>query len=148
MSWYDGLTIGWKKSISWTGFTKMKIDIYRMEWTDRGVFGHLVMPGFDCITLERMDTLIPCGTYKASLYDSPKNKCKVVLLEGVPGRSLIEIHPADYQNELEGCIALASRRRDVMNMKADVFASDRNKATFNAFMEKLKGVDEISVAVR
>lgn len=139
----------WTKRFSWTGCKIVHINIYRMEYTDRGVFGHLITDnGFDCVTLERMDTLIPCGIYKAKFYDSPRNKCQVVLLEGVPGRSMIEIHPADYQKELEGCIALAARRKYVMNMTADGFASDNNKATFKAFMEKIKGADELWVVVK
>lgn len=124
----------------------MDIHIYRLDWTDRGVFGHLITDGFDCITMERMDTLISPGKYKASFYFSPHFKRTVVLID-VPGREYIEIHPADYVNELKGCVALASRRPDIRNTTADAFAADQNVATFNKFMDRLKGSTDLTVIV-
>lgn len=144
MSLFDGFHINWTLS---SGYTQVKIKIYRLDWTDKGVFGHLVgSNGFECVTLERSDTLIPEGTYKASFYDSPANKMKVLLLD-VPGRSYIEVHPADYQNQLKGCIALAARRQKINNTDPDGFASDANKATFTRFMDSLKGANDITIEV-
>lgn len=56
------------------------------------------------ISLERLDRLIPKGVYTITLYDSPKRGL-VPLLCDVPDRTFIEIHPANYAHELEGCIA-------------------------------------------
>ena len=141
----------WKlsKFLNWTGYKKVDIYIYRLDWTKKGIFGHLhTSNGFDCVTLERKDTLIPAGRYKAGFYSSPSFKRTVLLLEDVPDRTFIEIHPADYEYQLEGCIALASRRIGIENLDADSFAADLNKATFDKFMEVLKGADDIWVTVK
>lgn len=87
----------------------MKIKIVRLDSTDYGVFGHLETEGFDCVTLERHDTLIPVGTYKVTMYDSPHNK-RVVPLVHVPGRDYIEIHIANWETQLQGCIAVGECR--------------------------------------
>lgn len=91
-----------------TGYMKLKL--VRLETTDYGVFGHLTTDGFDCVTLERDDKLIPVGTYKITMYNSPKNKGPVPLLH-VPGRSFIEIHVANWETQLEGCIAVGEKRQ-------------------------------------
>lgn len=43
------------------------------------------------------------GLYKAKKYNSPKFGL-VILLENVPERSWIEIHPGNYTSQIEGCI--------------------------------------------
>ena len=70
-------------------------------------FGVLFINGlFHSYTLENYQKRIPMGEYKLTYYNSPKNKRLVPLLKDVPHRSMIEIHPANVYNELEGCIAL------------------------------------------
>lgn len=108
-----------------TGYTLIKLK--RIDATDHGVFGHLEWDEFDCVTLERHDTLIPEGTYKVSLYNSPKNKCQVPLLH-VPGREFIEIHPANFEHQLEGCIAVGENREG--------FAIEHSRDTFHQMMSK------------
>lgn len=65
-----------------------------------------------CYTLERpwLDnqhgvSCIPAGTYTVRRRWSKKHNRDVWGLLDVPGRSDIEIHPADDPRELEGCIA-------------------------------------------
>ena len=71
-------------------------------------FGELSIDGvFECLTLERLSKLIPLGTFPVSFYLSPHNHLLVPLLT-VPGRCWIEIHPANYPAQLEGCIAVGS----------------------------------------
>lgn len=88
----------------------MRLILTRLDVTDKGVFGHLVTDGFDCVTLERNDKLIPVGTYKVTRYHSPRLNRTVLLLHGVPGREMIEIHNANWEYQLEGCIAVGKRR--------------------------------------
>ena len=65
---------------------------------------------------------IPCGTYEIDFYDSPHNKCIVPLLKGVPGRSEIEIHIANYVRQLKGCIAVGlNYGTDCVEHSADAF---------------------------
>lgn len=69
-------------------------------------FGVLFIDGYyQCFTLENSHKLIPVGTYDITFYNSPKNLMVVPLLKEVPGRTMIEIHPANLYSELEGCIA-------------------------------------------
>jgi hypothetical protein len=69
-------------------------------------FGVLFVNGlFTCFTLENTHKIIQAGEYPIVFYNSPHNKRKVPLLQNVLGREYIEIHPANYWYELEGCIA-------------------------------------------
>jgi hypothetical protein len=56
-------------------------------------------------TGERLDTLIPAGTYNFSVVYSTNNRCYVLILHDVPGFQYIEVHIANYDYELEGCTA-------------------------------------------
>jgi len=49
---------------------------------------------------------IPPGVYHCAMRDSAKHHGQVYGVEGVPGRSDIEIHPANLASQLLGCIAL------------------------------------------
>ncbi len=117
----------------------MKIKVTRLDTTDYGVYGHLETDGFDCVTLERTDTLIPTGTYKVTMYDSPHNKTKVPLLH-VPEREFIEIHVANWQSQLEGCIAVGETR------EADGIGHSRD--AFNQLMSALNKSVEWEIEIR
>lgn len=136
--WYSKLVaqgIRFSKSFSMNGYTL--ITLRRLDATDHGVFGHLEWDGFDCVTLERHDTLIPEGTYKVTLYDSPHNKTTVPLLH-VPGRSFIEIHVANWESQLEGCIAVGENREGI--------ALEHSRDTFESMMRVWpKGEVEIRI---
>lgn len=88
----------------------MKILISRTYFDDR-TEGKITIEGISvCDSLERPwgitdHPCIPEGTYPIITYYSPHNKREVPLLENVPGRSMIEIHPANHVSELLGCIA-------------------------------------------
>jgi hypothetical protein len=64
---------------------------------------------FQCWTLENDVKRIPVGTYGLRLVDSPHFGRLVPQLVDVPGRTAIEIHPANVPSELEGCIAVGLR---------------------------------------
>ena len=80
--------------------------------TFKAVFGQFVTAGGEFIhyTMERADTLIKEGSYTYGFYDSPANKCKVILLmEDPDGNNIsarkLEHHIANYPFELKGCTA-------------------------------------------
>ncbi len=79
-------------------------------------------------TMERRDTLIPCGRYDYSLYYSPVNKHVVILLHNVPGHSFIELHIANYPYEVKGCTALGK----IINVKTPMLQS--SGLAFNQLM--------------
>ena len=95
--------------------------ITRSPSTDAGTFGEMSLDdGTQFVTGELPDnnnnpgtSCIPAGTYTAKWFDSPKHGwCYQVY--GVPERSMIEIHPANWMGDkalglfcqLLGCIAL------------------------------------------
>lgn len=123
----------------WTGYYKMEILIKRLEWTDNGIFGHLDINGFDCVTLENHDKVIPAGSYKATFYSSPRLHREVLLLHDVPGRTMIEIHPANWASQLEGCIAVGRERSGM--------AIDSSQDTMNDLLEVVRGADSITVKI-
>jgi len=53
---------------------------------------------------------IPAGKYRAIWTRSPKLGRYTYELIGVPGRFAIRVHPANWPQELEGCIALGLKR--------------------------------------
>ena len=105
----------------------MRLHILRenIENDDEGTPGIATLPdhpehsGWHSLELPWRDnqqgkSCIPVGTYTATLYDSPHFGRKVYLLQDVPGRSAVEIHPANWAgdvdkgwySDLRGCMAL------------------------------------------
>lgn len=80
----------------------------RTRQDDEGTFGHLTLDGFEAVTVERPKDgdhpCIPAGTYNWKKFVSPHNG-PCLLLEGVPGRTMIEMHAANFMLQLLGCIA-------------------------------------------
>ena len=71
--------------------------------------------GFKCCTVERpwLDnqpdvSCIPEGSYLCLWQFSPKHGCNNYHLQGVPGRTSVEVHSANVAVQLEGCIAPGS----------------------------------------
>lgn len=97
----------------------MNLLLSRGPSTDEGTFGTLTGPGINLRTVELPDrgnepqhSCIPVGVYEAEVFQSP-SKGRVYLLKHVPGRSMIEVHSANFagdvlhgwQSQLLGCIA-------------------------------------------
>lgn len=78
--------------------------------------------------MERTAVAIPTGSYSAHLEDSPHFGFPTPHID-VPGRTYIELHPANYPSQLEGCIALGST--------IDGDALDNSRAAFDRLMSYL-----------
>src|SRR5690348_12148726 len=108
----------WQFKLSWlfklTGYKQMKLTIVRVDYTDHGIFGHLTCDSnlFNCLTLERHDIDIPAGTYGITLYNSPEHGI-VPLVNGVKGRSMIEIHEGNWESNSKGCILVGKDRMTI-----------------------------------
>lgn len=83
----------------------------RFAYLKQAVVGRLTVGPFSCWTLERpwennvrMISCIPDGTYVCEPFSGKKFK-DVIEVTGVPNRSYILFHAANYPEELEGCIA-------------------------------------------
>ena len=81
------------------------------------------------------ESCIPPGKYKWKRYLSPHRGFEVILLENVPGRNFIEIHPANYVSQLRGCIAPGLTFGDI---NGDSIIDVKNSRTaFNKIMESI-----------
>jgi hypothetical protein len=91
----------------------MKLELIRQIYTLKSTIGQIFIDGkHECFSLERPDANnapgVSCileGEYNITLYYSPHLQRIVMLLHDVPGRDMIEIHPANHPLELKGCIA-------------------------------------------
>ena len=93
------------------------ITLNRIISSDEGVLGLLHSNGKPIsVTLERpwkdnkaWESCIPFGLYPLARLESSKAfKYPHYLLEGVPDRTFIKIHVANYPSELHGCIGVGS----------------------------------------
>ncbi|WP_396586450.1 DUF5675 family protein [Bermanella sp. R86510] len=125
-----------------------RVVLVRDRGNDQGTVGSVYV-GFKrlCFSIELPDrdnapnySRIPAGTYKCVWHKSPKfGWC--YLIKGVPGRSFILIHPANwagdskqgYRCDLLGCIALGMRQGRLAGQKA-VLASRMAVKKFNRMM--------------
>lgn len=110
-------------------------------------FGHLVDDDetIVCCTMELpwhdnepQISCIPPGKYTCKRRPSPHFQCDVFEIRGVPGRSLILLHPANYIRELRGCVALGESFADLNADGVTDLASSRK--AFEAFMASKAGV--------
>jgi hypothetical protein len=76
---------------------------------------------------------IPSGVYEFVKYLSPKHGFDVWLAQDVPGRSDIEIHPANLASELLGCIGTGDTLGDIDGRIAVL----NSQVTFRMLMSKL-----------
>lgn len=105
---------------------------------------------FECKTLElpwlnnnKRVSCIPAGKYKAIKHVSPKfGNC--LWIKGVPNRSEILIHPANYVQQLLGCIALGNKHIDI-NKDGLMDVAD-SKTTVNKLLNLIEG-KEIDVEI-
>lgn len=129
----------------------MILSLTRKWYTAKSVIGELSIGGkFECFILERPDlnnqpkiSCIPEGTYDISLYYSPHNKRWVPLLHDVPSRAEIEIHPANWPHQLEGCLA-PGVVRDIDAVYSSDVAFD---ALFKQINDAMDNTEKVTIAI-
>lgn len=107
--------------------------LQRFESTDQGTFGKLVARGLALFSGElpwrdnaSSISCVPAGTYRAIFTHSPRFGRHLYLLDRVPARGGIRIHPANlmgdsqkgFKCQLNGCIALGLRLGYIDHQKA------------------------------
>ena len=141
----------------------MKLTLRRNPPTADGVFGKLFVAGRgELMTMEdderanaRGVSCIPAGTYKIRRYRSPKHGYDVFMLVDVPGRNYIEIHPANTEEDVEGCIGLGLRYGVLTVEDEDAPGHPAtakravldSKAAFKRFMFWMQGINEAELTV-
>jgi hypothetical protein len=135
----------------------------RDEDTEDGVFGTLLLPdGSALCTMEDdwrgnapRESCIVAGTYLLHRTIYHKHGYETFEVTGVPGRSRILIHPANTEEDVEGCIGLGTRRGMLRVADEDTpghplrwkRAVVNSRAAFDQFMALLDGSDEAVLQV-
>lgn len=88
----------------------MNLELIRETRTARSISGRFKIDGqHECWSLESAARAIPEGRYEVTITHSPRFK-RLMPLINVPHRIGIRIHPANWPEELEGCIAPGETR--------------------------------------
>jgi hypothetical protein len=140
----------------------MQLSLLRTESTPDGVFGLLKAGGYTFVTMEDDwknnqpgESCIPAGTYSLHRTIFHKHNYETFEVTGVPGRSRILIHPANTEEDVEGCIGVGLRRGFVkvpdednpahpLVTKRAVVASQE---AFRRFMQEMAHIDEAELVV-
>lgn len=92
-----------------------RLTLKRIESNSRVTLGFIYFDNFIYHTLELpwknnklFISCIPDGVYRCAIRQSPKNG-EVYELQGVSGRTYIQIHTANIASDLSGCIAIGCR---------------------------------------
>lgn len=118
----------------------MNLKINRLRYSPRSTCGEMWIDGtFFCYTLERPSRdfvgaiapfSIPGGVYTVAPRWSNHLQMNVLGVNNVPGRTDIEIHPANYPSQLLGCIAVGDKQ-------SEDYVGD-SRLTFSALLQKTK----------
>jgi len=122
----------------------MKLLLLRKLYQTDCVIGELYVNGnFQCFTLEIAAPIIS-GTYGITLYNSPKLKEQVALLQNVPGHDYIEIHPGNTPSDSHGCILVGTH--------AGTHSLDHSRDAFEILMSILQDAkntgERINIEIR
>jgi hypothetical protein len=85
---------------------------------------------------------VPAGIYFCVRRLSPHFGYEVFELQNVPDRTNIEIHRANWVRQLLGCIALGMTRDE------QTPAIGHSEQAFNAFMERMDGIQQFKLDIR
>lgn len=89
---------------------------------------------------------VPEGEYDLKLEWSPRFKKELWELYGVPGRSETKFHVSNYWQQLEGCIALGRKHKDINKDGDPDVTSSRD--VMREFHEKMSGQSQSKVKIR
>ena len=115
------------------------VEVKRIRQTTDALFGVLSVDGKQvCYSMERTAVAIPIGEYTARMDISPHFGFATPHLS-VPNRTYIEIHPANYVSQLEGCLAVGS--------SLDSDALDNSDRAFDSLVSLLPATEPFLVVV-
>lgn len=125
----------------------MNLQVERKWINSISTIGELFVDGAHfCWTIERpiatsdgSPIAIPTGIYKVQMLFSPHFNKVVPHLVDVPGRTEIEIHPANYPTDVKGCIGVGFTRESN--------AIGNSQAAFHSLMSKLDNQSDVTITV-
>lgn len=112
----------------------MRLSVLRKKFSNASTLGDMAVEGMDfCHTLElpwnkglnlpNENCILP-GIYTFTVEYSPSHKCLVPLLQGVVGRSAVELHIGNYPRDVKGCLAVGfGIGNDSISFSTDCFKS-------------------------
>ena len=136
----------------------MKVILQRY-WMDRNQSTGFLMvvndegqPIFGSLCIERGDrqnqrnvSNVPAGTYPLVHEYSPKFRRSLWELKEVPNRAECKIHPANKWNQLNGCIALGIRLKDINH--DGYFDVTSSRVTVDEFERKMRGITATTITI-
>ena len=140
----------------------MVLYLLRTERSPDGTFGLLRAPHLELHTCEddwlgnaKGKSCIPDGTYALRRTVYIKHGYETFVVEGVPNRSRILIHPGNTEEDTQGCILVGMRRGTVMvPVDEDTGAANVEKQAvvasqeaFRRLMRVLEGVDTATLEI-
>lgn len=140
----------------------MRLKLSRFVRTSHGVFGVLenLFIHSPLYTVEEEDqgnqrniSCIPAGVYTCRRTIYHKHGYPTFEITGVPNRSRILFHPANTEEDVEGCVGLGMGlgvlkvRDEDTGVRTRKLAVVSSRAAFKLFMQKLEGIDEFELEV-
>jgi hypothetical protein len=140
----------------------MNLSLLRTENTSDGVFGLLKAGTYTFVTVEddwkdnaKGQSCIPAGTYRLRRTVFHKHGYEAFEVTGVPGRTRILIHPANTEEDIEGCIGVGLRRGHLQVRDEDDPAHPlvtkravvASQEAFRRFMQEMAHIDEAELLI-
>ncbi len=122
----------------------------RFAYSPFGVFGKIMIPEFECYTVERpwlnnkpRESCIPEGVYDIELGFYNRGGYPAYEILNVPGRSLIKIHVGNTIDDVVGCVA-PGKSLGFMERK---WAVSSSKKAFGEFMSAMAGIEKTTIRI-
>ncbi len=127
-----------------------EVKLERFAYTPFGTFGRILIPEFECYTVERpwldnkvRQSCIPEGVYDLELGMYNRGGYPAYEVKDVPNRTLIKIHIGNTIDDIVGCIA-PGKSLGFMEKK---WAVSSSKKAFTEFMDAMKDVESTKINI-
>jgi hypothetical protein len=125
----------------------MRLRLERYAYTPAGTLGRLFAGDSTLYTIERpwlsnkaFESCIPQGYYRCERYSSARFP-DTWQIAGVPERSLILFHVANYPDDVKGCVGLG------MSQMGDRVAVSNSRKAVELFRSLTAGVERLDIMI-
>jgi len=128
-----------------------EVILERFAYSPHGTFGRLIIPEFECFTVERpwldnkpRESCIPEGEYPLILGRYNRGGYAAYEVKDVPNRSLIKIHIGNTIEDVIGCIA-PGKSLGYLEKK---WAVSSSRKAFTEFMHAMEETQQSRILIR
>lgn len=128
----------------------MNVLLERFAYTPHGVFGKIILPDFECYTIERPwlnnkveVSCIPEGDYELKLGVYNRGGYPSYEVLDVPGRTHIKIHVGNTIDDIVGCISPGKS----LGFLKGKWAVTSSRDAFDEFMEHMDGAQHGQIKI-